>query len=141
MSVALGVTTLFSGSTHQLPDEGEWINEPNRVSVYGVRGTLQITDERHGRPISIACTMTGYSTLANLKTARDTLDAYVPAKSDLTLTVVAGVSTLTYYHCTFDGVERLPSPNGIKGGFYDGSGVNGWMEEIVLHFWQSDGVL
>ncbi len=138
MSIALGVVTLLSTGLHQLPHEGEYDNSPQRNWIYGVRGTLEIGDERHGRPISIDVTFSQYATELLLATAKETLDAYVPALADKTLVVVCGMSTLTYVHVTFDGLERMENPRGEKGPWYDGSGVNGWMENLCLHFWQSD---
>lgn len=141
MSITHGGTAYLSGTTHQLPELQPWVNEPMRSHVYGVRGSLELTDERHGRPFRILCTLTGYATWALLEAALLTLEGYVPAKADKTLVVVVGASTLTYYHCTFDGVERLPNPaNGLNTAYYDGSGVNGWRHEIALHFWQLDHV-
>lgn len=137
MAVTLGGTSL--ATLHQLPEFGPFVNEPIITSVYGVRGTVQITDERHGREIRIACTYSGYSTVALLETALATLDGYIPAKADKTLVVTVGASTLTYYHCTLNAVERLPNPaNGTAAPYYDGSGVNGWRQELMLHIWQSD---
>lgn len=137
MSVTLGGTSL--ATLNQLPELGTYTNEPIVSSAYGVRGTVQITDERHGRPILIECTYSGYSTYALLEAALLALEALIPAKADKTLVVVAGASTLTYYHCTLNAVERLPNPtNGRRSAYYDGSGVNGWRHEIMLHLWQSD---
>ncbi len=55
---------------------------------------------------------------------------------DLVLSVSVGVDTLNYPHTTFDSVERMPNELGRKGPYFDGSGVNGWMENLCLHFTQ-----
>lgn len=138
MSITHGGTTLLSTTLHQIPEVSEWNNSPIRSSAYGVKGTVEITDERHGRAIRIECTFSGYSTLALLETAIATAEAYVPAKADKTLVVVSAGSTLTYYHCTLDSIERLPSPkDGKRTAYYDGSGVNAWRHELAYNFWQA----
>jgi hypothetical protein len=136
MSITLGGVPLISTALHQMPVEEPWENEPVRTSVYGVRGSLGISDERHGRVISIDITFSQYSTEALLQSARETLDALVITLTDKTLLVNGLSSTMTYVHCDLDSVERMPNPLGHRGPWWDGSGVNGWLENLCLHFWQ-----
>ncbi len=58
--ITLGSYTLLSTNYHQLPDEGEYANQPIRTSVFGVGGSLEISDVRHDRSISIEVKFTGY---------------------------------------------------------------------------------
>jgi hypothetical protein len=142
MSLTLGGSSLISTSLHQIPELGDWVNSPIRSSAYGVRGTVEITDARHGRPIKIECTYSGYTTLALLEAAIATAEAYIPSKADKTLVVVVGAETLNYYHCTLDRVERMSNPkDGRICAYYDGSGVNKWRHELAFHLWQADSTL
>lgn len=136
--ITLGGITLLSTSLHQMPEEDDFADDPIVISTYGVRGSLEFQDEQHGRLIRIECTFSGYSTAALLKAARDTVDNYTRTLRDKTLVFTGAGSTLTYYHCSLLKVERLPNDTGRRGPYYDGSGVNGWREELAFHFWQLD---
>ena len=151
--ITIGSVILLNSPLHHLPIEGDYANEPMRTSVYGTRGLLEITDELHGRQITIDITLGGYgyptdatppgtyTTLALLKAARDTLDSRVSqaATSAKTLVVVMpDASSLSYYHCTLDAVARRENPLGVLGPWYDGSGRHKWLENLALVFQQLD---
>lgn len=152
--ITLGSVILLNSPLHQIPIEGEFANDPVRTSVYGVRGQLEISDELHGRQITIDITLGGYgyptdatppgtyTTLALLKVARDALDAQIgkATASDKTLVIVMpDASTLTYYHCTLDAVVRRENPLGELAPWYDGSGRHKWLQNLTLVFQQLDG--
>lgn len=132
--ITIGPYTLLSTNFHQLPEEGEYVNQPIRTSVFGVSGSLEISDVRHDRPIAIEVKFTGYASAALLQDDRDLLESYIDVAHDLLLAVTVGSDTLNYPHTTFDSVERMPNELGRKGPYVDGSGENGWMENLCLHF-------
>lgn len=139
MSISMGGQTLLSTSLHQMPQIGRWQNSPLRTSVYGVSGVVEISDEFHGREIRIDCTYSGYSSWALLEAAIAVVEAKIKTLRDKTLTVVVGGVTLTFPHCSFDSVERLPNPrDGRMVPYYDGSAVTAWRCELALVFFQLD---
>lgn len=130
MSITIAGYTFPGTTTHQIPDEQDWENDPIYGSFFGVPGSVELRDAIHGRMIAIETRFSGYSTELLLNTAKNNVDAKVGALNDSTLTVALNGSTLTYPHCSFRGLAR----NGRMQ--RDGSGVNGWFQDLTLIFRQ-----
>jgi len=130
MSITLASYTFPGSTTHQVPDEQEWENEPIYGSFFGVKGSVELRDAEHGRMISIDVRLSGYSTELLLNTAKNTIDSKAGSLNDSTLTVALAGSTLTYPHCTFLKLNRNSRMQ------RDGSGVNGWFQDCTLVFRQ-----
>lgn len=131
MSITLASYTFPGSSTHQVPEDGDWENDPIYASFFGVAGSVELRDALHGRMIPIEVRFSGYATEALLNAAKNTVDAKVGTLNDSTLTVVGLNSTVTFPHCTFQGLMR----NGSRPQ-KDGSGTNGWYQDMVLMFRQ-----
>lgn len=131
MSITLAGYTFPGSSTHQVPEDGDWENNPIMGTFFGVKGSVELRDAEHGRDIAIPVRFSGYSTEALLNAAKDTVDSKVDTLNDATLTVVGLQSTVTFKHCTFRGLLR----NGNRPQ-KDGSGVNGWYQDMTLIFRQ-----
>lgn len=131
MSISHGGYAFESITTHQLPIEGDWEQEPKVVNFYGVPGSVEIRDAIHGREITLEAKFSGYSTRALLQAALTTLDSKINSLNDKTLTITTSGDTLTYYHCTFRGFRRVGQPMQV-----DGSSVNDWFQDGALVWWQ-----
>lgn len=131
MSITLAGYTFPGTATHQVPEDGDWENDPIYASFFGVKGSVELRDEEHGRMIPIEVRFSGYATEALLNTAKNNVDAKVGTLNDSTLTVAGLQSTVTFNHCSFRGLLR----NGSRPQ-KDGSGVNGWFQDMVLLFRQ-----
>lgn len=131
MSISHGGYAFESITTHQLPVEGDYEQNPRVASFYGVDGSVEITDVNHGREITVEATFSGYGTRALLQAALTTIDSKANRLNDKTLTVTNSGDTLTYYHCSFRGFRRNSQPMQ-----YDGSSVTDWSQDGVLVWWQ-----
>lgn len=130
MSITLSGYTFPGSTTHQVPSEEEWENNPIYTNFYGVAGSVEIRDAEHGRMVMIEARFGGYSTPALLQAALYVVDGKAGSLNDSTLTVVLGASSCTYRNCTFVKFNRSSKMQ------YDGSGVNGWYIDGVLVFRQ-----
>lgn len=130
MSISHGGYTFQSLTTHAIPVEDLWEYEAIDASFYGVAGAVEITDAEHGRTIGVECRFQSYSTPALLLAALNTVDSKKGVLKDATLTLVVAASSMVYPHCSFRGFQRSGPM------FYDGSGVNGWIQSGVLLFRQ-----
>lgn len=131
MSITLAGYTFPGSATHQVPEDGDWENEPIYGSFFGVKGSVELRDAEHGRMIAIETRFSGYATELLLNTAKDNVDAKVGTLNDSTLTVAGLQSTVSFRHCTFVGLGRTGSKMQK-----DGSGTNGWYQDLVLFFRQ-----
>jgi hypothetical protein len=109
--------TFLGITTHQLPEFQPWEFEDLEVRIFGVRNAQEIRDATHARTIFCEAEFTGYSTFADLENALATIDTKINSKGTLTINNVA------YITCTFKGFDRSREP-----AFFDGSGVNGYIQ-------------
>lgn len=130
MTISHGGYAFESITSHEVPLEGNYDHAPLVFSFFGVPGSTEIRDTLHGREIRLVAQFRGYATKALLQAALKTVDGKVGTLNDATLTVNDGVSTLTYYHCTFRGFERTGTASA------DLNGGTEWIQDGVLVWWQ-----
>lgn len=112
-------------STHQVPmlEPFEFQNHLGRF--FGAVGETEIRDEQKGRWIRVPALFTEFVSKVTLEAALTTVDD----KAN-TLHGTLTVDSVTYSNVTFLSLERQGQP------FYDGSGVNKWIQRGVLVFRQ-----
>lgn len=127
MTVTLN--TSFGSHIHGTPNVSAWEFPVSRQVFFGTLGEYALYGKASGRWILIPWHMTGYTTLANLQAALNTLAGRLAETGTLTVDLGGGDST-AFNTCTFEGFE--PDENPWK----DGSGVNGWQVRGNLRFRQ-----
>jgi hypothetical protein len=117
-----GSFTAFGGY-HGIMDASEWQQPIQTLYIPGAIGITQLLDYRKSRELSIPWRNHGFSTLALITTALDSLHALNQTLTGRVILNIGGA--VNYDNCTFMGFKHGPPK-------YDGSGVNEWWVEGVL---------
>lgn len=100
-----------------------------RGQFFGVKGEGALIGETYGRDVECRAHLFGYNSVALLKAAIGRIRDR-QGKLTGTLTVTGNLAQV-HQEMTF--VEVIEPPPGAR---YDGSGVNGWHQEIILRWRQ-----
>lgn len=120
-------------SFESITDHGDLVSQtPNELPIvtarfFGVKGEAQLVGETYGRDVYCRARLFGYSTAALLKAAVANIRAR-QGKLLGTLTVTGNLAQSLTEMTFVDVIE--PDP----GAQLDGSGVNGWHQEIILRW-------
>jgi len=115
----------FESAKHKLVEEVEPPQQRIKtLEFFGVNGVGLLTGDAGPSVLRCMITMDGYSTLATLQTAVETIKSKVKEGNKLTgtLTETIGGVDRTFEFCTFIGFREIQAP------FYDGSGAYDWVQ-------------
>lgn len=113
--------TFNNVDSHQMPRFAPWIYEDLTIRFFGVEGAKEITDIPHDRAIGVEVDFFGFATDADIETFMATLDSKINV-----LKGTLQIFNVTYANCVFKGFQRGEPM------LFDGSGVNGWIQNGTL---------